>query len=183
MDTNPELPAWATEEIVIEEYNPVWPLMASVLIRGLKSLYDFKDAKFEHIGSTVVPDLVAKPIIDLMLAVVNFDNMAAITVALQPEDWHLIPPELTKKDKQRTFVKVVKDKRSAHLHLFLKSSDESKRHIDFRNLLRENSNLADDYAKLKTELAETFKNDREGYTNAKAEFIMTALKISIDRTT
>jgi GrpB-like predicted nucleotidyltransferase (UPF0157 family) len=156
-----ELPAWATEEIIIEEYNPVWPLMALVLIRGLKSLYDFKDGKFEHIGSTAVPDLAAKPVIDLMLGLDNFDNIDAITEALQQEDWHLIPPELTGKINQRTFVKVVKDKRSAHLHLFLNDTDEPKRHLDFRNLLRENSKLADDYAKLKIELAETFKNDRE----------------------
>ncbi len=168
-------PEWATEEIVIEEYNTVWPLLAAILIRELKTLYKFDNESFEHIGSTAVPNLAAKPVIDIMLAVDNFDAIDAITLALEPENWNLIPPDLTDKNYQRTFVKVVKEKRFAHFHLILNHEDEVTRHIAFRDLLRQNQSLANDYALLKKELAQTFKNDREGYTNAKAEFIKTAL--------
>jgi len=105
------------------------------------------------------------------LAVDNFDNIEAITSALEPESWHLIPPELTDKDYQRTFVKVVKEKRFAHFHLMLTQGDEVARHLSFRDRLRQNPSLVNEYAQLKTELAEKFKNDREGYTEAKTEFI------------
>jgi GrpB-like predicted nucleotidyltransferase (UPF0157 family) len=174
-------PEWATEEIVIEEYNTVWPLLAAILIRELKTLYKFDNESFEHIGSTAVPNLAAKPVIDIMLAVDNFDDIDAIALALESENWNLIPPDLIDKDYQldkdyqRTFVKVVKEKRFAHFHLILNHEDEVKRHIAFRDLLRQNESLANDYAKLKKELAEKFKSDREGYTDVKAEFIKTAL--------
>jgi GrpB-like predicted nucleotidyltransferase (UPF0157 family) len=172
MKSNQETwPEWATEEIVIEDYNTVWPLLASILIRELKTLYKFSNESFEHIGSTAVPNLAAKPVIDLMLAVDNFNDIDAVTLALEPENWNLIPPDLTGKDNQRTFVKVVKEKRFAHFHLILNHEDEVTRHIAFRDILRQNQTLANDYAQLKKELAEKFKNDREGYTDAKTEFI------------
>ncbi|HEY4323527.1 MAG TPA: GrpB family protein [Mucilaginibacter sp.] len=172
MNSNQETwPQWATEEIVIEEYNPVWPLLASILIRELKTLYRFENESFEHIGSTAVPDLAAKPIIDIMIAVDNYDDIDAIKFALESENWNLIPPDLMGKDYQRTFVKVVNDKRFGHFHLILNKDGEAKRHIAFRDALRQNPSLANEYAKLKVELAEKFKNDREAYTDAKTEFI------------
>ena len=171
MNSTPDvLPAWATEEIVIEEYNPVWPLMASILIRELKTLHTFEDARFEHIGSTAVPDLAGKPVIDILLPVNDFDDLDTIVVALQPENWNLIPPELAVKDDHRTFVKVVKEKRAAHFHLII-NDEEVKRHIAFRDALRQNPALANEYAKLKIELAEIYKNNRDGYTGAKTDFV------------
>jgi len=177
MNSTPDvLPAWATEEIVIEEYNPVWPLMASILIRELKTLHTFEDARFEHIGSTAVPDLAGKPVIDILLPVNDFDDLDTIVVALQPENWNLIPPELAVKDDHRTFVKVVKEKRAAHFHL-INNERDIKRHIAFRDALRQNPELANEYAKLKTELAETYKNDREGYTGAKTDFVNRVVEV------
>jgi GrpB-like predicted nucleotidyltransferase (UPF0157 family) len=172
MKSNQETwPQWATEAIVIEEYNPVWPLLASILIRELKTLYKFENESFEHIGSTAVPNLAAKAVIDIQLAVDNFDDIDAIKLALEAENWSLIPHDLTGKDYERTFVKVVKDKRFAHFHLVLNTNSEVKQRIDFREALKQNPSLAKDYAKLKTELAEKFKNDREAYTQAKTDFI------------
>jgi GrpB-like predicted nucleotidyltransferase (UPF0157 family) len=169
-------PVWATEQVIIENYNPKWPVIAAELVAELKSLYNFGDAIFEHIGSTAVPNLPAKPIVDLMASIDNFNDIDAISAALETMNWHLIPPGLDKKDYRRTFVKVIANKRYAHFHLVLTPSNELKRHRLFRDLLRQQPALALDYAQLKKELAHQYANDREQYTDAKSEFITSVLE-------
>lgn len=169
-------PAWATEAIIIEPYNPKWPLDAFTLIAELKYLYNFGDVIFEHVGSTAVPGLPSKPVIDLIAPVVNFDDLNAITTSLTEKDWHLIPPDLDKRDYRRTFIKVLNNKRFAHLHLVLDGSDELHHHIKFRDILRQDTMLANEYARLKMGLAKEYKDDREKYTEAKAGFIKAALQ-------
>lgn len=168
-------PVWATEEIVIVDYNPAWPSIAAELEVELKSLYDFNSSQFVHIGSTAVPNLPAKPVIDLMVAIPDFSTINAIETALQTKNWHLIPPDLDNREYRRTFVKVVNNKRFAHLHLILNNSDELVKHIAFRDILRHHPATADEYAQLKKELAEIYKNDRDAYTNAKTAFIIAVL--------
>src|ERR1700749_2340495 len=145
-------PAWATEEIVIVDYNPAWPLIAAGLEAELKSLYDFNSSQFEHIGSTAVPNLPAKPVIDLLAAVNNFDDIDSIERALKANNWHLIPPDLDQRDYRRTFVKVVNDKRFAHFHLILADTNELTQHISFRDILRQQPEVMRDYALLKKKL-------------------------------
>ena len=168
-------PKWATEEIVIKSYNPEWPLIAVKLINELRELYDFGEVDFEHIGSTAVPGLSAKPVIDLIAPVENFDHIDIITKALAGNDWNLIPPELDNKTYRRTFVKVVNDKRYAHFHMVLSGSNELNRHVAFRDILRQHPNIAQAYSKLKFELAREYKSDREKYTDAKSDFITSVL--------
>lgn len=169
-------PAWATEAIIIEPYNPKWPADATKLIKELKDLYDFGNTAFEHIGSTAVPGLFAKPIIDLIGPVNNFDNLNAIVECLKVNDWHLIPPDLDLREYRRTLVKVIDNKRFAHLHLVLNGSNELKQHIRFRNILRQYPLLANEYAQLKVDLAKRYKDEREKYTEAKTDFIKAALQ-------
>ena len=168
-------PKWATEEIIIENYNPEWPLIAVELINELRDLYDFGEVDFKHIGSTAVPGLSAKPVIDLIAPVENFDHIDIITKALAGNDWNLIPPELDNKTYRRPFVKVVNDKRYAHFHLVLNSSDELIRHVTFRDVLKQQPDIAQAYSKLKLDLANKYKDDRERYTDAKSDFIKAVL--------
>jgi GrpB-like predicted nucleotidyltransferase (UPF0157 family) len=169
-------PVWATEAIIIEPYNPKWPSDAAELIKELKGLHGFDDTVFEHIGSTAVPGLCAKPIIDLISPINNFDDLDTIVECLKVNDWHLIPPDLDQREYRRTFVKVVDNKRFAHLHLLLNGSNELKHHIEFRNILRQYRLLADDYAQLKIDLAKKYKGEREKYTEAKSDFIKATLQ-------
>ena len=168
-------PKWATEEIVIKSYNPEWPIIAVKLINELRELYDFGEVAFEHIGSTAVPGLSAKPIIDLIAPVENFDYTDTITKALITGNWNLIPPELDNKIYRRTFVKVVNDKRYAHFHLVLSGSNELNRHVAFRDILRQHPEIVQAYSKLKLDLANKYKDDRERYTDAKSGFITSVL--------
>jgi GrpB-like predicted nucleotidyltransferase (UPF0157 family) len=163
------------EEILIEEYNTVWPLLSAILIRELKGLYKFDNDSFEHIGSTSVPDLPGKPIIDIMLPVDNFDDIGAIMLSLEPENWNLISPELTGTYYQRMFVKTINDKRCAHFYLILNDHPEVLRRITFRDILRQYPLFANEYAQLKEGLAQMYHDDRDGYESAKTDFVNTVL--------
>jgi len=173
-------PKWATEAICIENYKYEWAVAAERLIIELTELYPFEPTYFEHIGSTSVPGLSAKPIIDIIYPIENFLLIENIEFALKQNDWHLIPPELDNKgDYRRTFVKVVNDRRFAHFHLIISGSGDYELKKRFRDILRSNPLLVKQYSELKYHLVEKYTNDRESYTEAKSNFIISILKEEI----
>ena len=178
MNIDPTIwPKWATEPIYVENYSVDWPITAERLIIELNELYPFDPKHFEHIGSTAVPGLSAKPIIDIIYPIENFSTIESIVSALKRNEWHLIPPELdNSRDYRRTFVKVVNDSRFAHLHLILPESGDYELKKRFRDILRTHPLLIKKYSELKYYLAEKYKNDRELYTEAKSNFITSVLK-------
>jgi GrpB-like predicted nucleotidyltransferase (UPF0157 family) len=128
-------------------------------------------AGVEHVGSTAVPGLAAKPILDLQAAVEDVSGAGRIAAALTPDGWHLVPPELDGRQGRLLFVKVVAGRRAAHLHLTT-AEDPSRQHRrTFRDALRADPALAQTYADLKRFLAGQHADDREAYTAAKSDFI------------
>ena len=174
-EENPDhltIPIWAYEAIEIEDANMQWEaygLRETRELSDILSKFDIKGA--EHIGSTAVPGLPAKPIIDVMIRIESFDMMNAIVDTLTAYGWHYVPPELDGKPWRRFFVKVKDDKRVAHLHLMKGTAKRWEERIEFRDKLRESPLLAKEYGLLKKQLATEFREDREKYTEAKAEFI------------
>ena len=166
------IPVWAFEAIEIKKPDPSWKEKG---IREGEEVYNSLSAfgvkQVEHIGSTAIPNLPAKPIIDLMASIPSFELIDEIVENLTLHDWHYIPPVLDKQPWRRFFVKVKNDKRVAHLHLMQEGEKRWEKQIKFRNKLRTNSDLAEEYATIKSQLAHEFNNDREGYTVAKTEFI------------
>jgi len=174
-------PKWATESISIEDYNYDWPRIAEDVIVELSELYQFDAKHFEHIGSTAVPGLSAKPIIDIMYPIENFLAIESMASALTGKGWQLVPPELDdKRHHRRTFVKVVNDRRFAHLHVILYESGDYELKRKFRDILRTHPLLMKEYSELKYHLAEKYKNDRESYTEAKSDFITCVLETNIE---
>jgi GrpB-like predicted nucleotidyltransferase (UPF0157 family) len=133
----------------------------------------------EHIGSTAVPGLAAKPIVDLMASVRDLDAVAnRASERLAVDGWCYVPPELDRRPWRRFFVKPDSSgrRRVAHLHLIATGHPRWEEQIAFRDTLRRDAGLARRYEALKRKLAEQYRHDREAYTNAKAEFIRTALE-------
>ena len=159
-------PSWATEQIVIAPYDREWP-------RGARLL------AIEHIGSTAVPQLAAKPIIDLNGMLDSFADIdAAIPILTELGlNWHYVPTDIDQPPWQRFFVKVVDGHRSCHLHLLPKDSNHWDEHLIFRDALRGDPIRRESYATLKTKLAIEFHSDREGYTEAKAHFVKATIGI------
>jgi GrpB-like predicted nucleotidyltransferase (UPF0157 family) len=157
--------------VVIVEYDPRWPaLYEAERDRILATVGDFVIA-IEHIGSTAVPGLGAKPIIDIMPAVRSLadaekcvEPLAGIGYEYVPEYNELIP-------ERRYFHKGPDDARTVHLHMVEQTSEFWQRHVLFRDWLRTHPEDAQEYYRLKKELAARFGRDREGFTDAKGPFI------------
>jgi GrpB-like predicted nucleotidyltransferase (UPF0157 family) len=169
-------PSWAVERIAIVDPDPNWPMQAAELRGQLGGLLArWLTTEIEHVGSTSVPGLAAKPIIDLMAGVSDLDAAPEIATVLAGHGWQYVPPELDERDYRRFFVQVVDGHRHAHLHLMRPDTDAWYRHLVFRERLRADRALRDGYAELKRRLATAHAGDREAYTEAKSDFINRAL--------
>jgi len=130
--------------------------------------------EIQHIGSTAIPRILAKPIIDIAVAVKNFEE-ASICIDL------LVKLEYEYKGefgipRRHFFVKG--DPRLFHLHMLEITSKEWKNHISFRDFLREHPDKAKLYSELKLQLVQKYKSDREAYSDNKAPFIEEILRLA-----
>lgn len=126
----------------------------------------------EHVGSTSVPRLIAKPVIDIMFGVTSLKESRAAIPALENEGYRYAP---YKTDVMHWFCKPSEHFRTHHLHLIPFESPLWIERVRFRDLLRTHSDVATEYALLKQQLAARYHEDREAYTDAKWPFISNAL--------
>jgi GrpB-like predicted nucleotidyltransferase (UPF0157 family) len=130
----------------------------------------------EHIGSTSVPGLAAKPVVDLAASVTDLDA-AAEDAPLAAAGWCYVPPELDQRPWRRFFVKPdpTGQRREAHLHLIQASHQRWTDQIRFRDALRRDPTRVRQYADLKHQLSRDSGHDREAYTAGKAAFVARVL--------
>lgn len=165
-------PAWATETIHVAEPDPQWRARGQALRLALFDLLcPWLAGDVQHVGSTSVPGLPAKPIIDLMAGVRALNDADAAAKVLAPSGWSYVPPELDQRPWHRLFVLVENDRRAAHLHLVEAGHPRLRDVLVFRDRLRSQPGLAAEYARLKRRLARQYGHDREAYTAAKAAFV------------
>jgi GrpB-like predicted nucleotidyltransferase (UPF0157 family) len=161
------------EPIRLVPYDQAWPgrfdQEAAVLTAAIGS---WATGGVHHVGSTAVPGLDAKPIIDILVGV---DDLAASRAAFDPlaELGYLYAPY--RAEEMHWFCKPHPSRRTHHLHLVPTDSKRFRDELAFRDRLRSHRALADEYAALKHDLAERFADDREAYTEAKGEFIRRVL--------
>jgi GrpB-like predicted nucleotidyltransferase (UPF0157 family) len=169
-------PAWASEPVVIVDYDKRWMVRAAEERRrllGLLGAWLVDDV--HHMGSTAVPGLPGKPIIDLMAGVETLDDAPELARVLTPQHWHLVPPELDARPWRRFLIKVAAGRRVAHLHLLESGTPRWAEQLRFRDRLRARRALAAEYAALKRRLAHELAHDREAYAEGKAAFVRRVL--------
>lgn len=156
------------ESVRVVPYSPEWPRLFEQERRLLESAFGGRALSFEHVGSTSVPGLAAKPIIDVMAAVRDLGDvgpcvgpLAAAGYTYKGENGLPGRHYFTKGAPLRTY----------HLHVVTPDSAHWREHLLFRDYLRAHPEAAGEYARLKTELARRFARDRGAYTEAKAPFI------------
>jgi len=165
-------PVWATQPVEIEEWSPSWAQVAEELIGDLaRRLEPWAAGPVEHVGSTAVRGLSAKPIVDLLAPVRSLSEAKAADDVLAVAGWHLVPPEVDQRPWRRMFVLPEHDRRVAHLHLVESGHERVRDTLTFRDHLREQPEAASAYARLKSAAAEQHRDDREAYTSAKTEFV------------
>ena len=160
--------------VEIVSYDSTWPdRFRTEALLLFEVLAPWLAGNIEHIGSTAVPGLPAKPVIDIMAPVSSLENSLPAIEAVAHLDYVYYPyrPSL-----MHWLCKPSPEIRTHHLHLVPATSELWRERLAFRDALRGDAGLARDYAELKTALAERHKHDRESYTDAKAVFILQALR-------
>jgi GrpB-like predicted nucleotidyltransferase (UPF0157 family) len=172
-------PPWAVEGVHLSAYDPGWPGHAARYAEELRLVLDrWLLGPIEHVGSTSIPGLVAKPVIDLMAQVTDMDAVVGQAGArLGGINWRHVPPHLDGRPFRRFFAKVSPDgqHRLAHLHLMSAGAARWDQQLRFRDALRASPALREQYAAVKSRLASTYPDDRERYTAEKAEFVTRVL--------
>jgi GrpB-like predicted nucleotidyltransferase (UPF0157 family) len=161
------------EPVRVVAYDPKWPARFErerVLLR--EATGPWIGGGIHHVGSTAVPGLDAKPIIDILVGV---GKLAAARACFGPlaELEYLYAPY--RPEEMHWFCKPHPSRRTHHLHLVPTGSSRFGEELAFRDRLRANPKVAGEYAALKRRLADRFSRDREAYTNAKADFIYRVL--------
>ena len=157
----------------VVDYDPAWPGMfgaeRDLLERVLRP---WIVGGIEHVGSTAVPGLSAKPVIDIMVGVASLPASEPAKPVLRDHDYQYAE---YKTDVMHWFCKPSFELRTHHLHLVPHESPLWNERLAFRDLLRGDAVLAAEYDALKRELARRHRFDREAYTEAKWPFIAGAL--------
>lgn len=158
--------------MLVCEYDPAWPdRFASLAARVQAALRDLV-LRVEHVGSTAVAGLAAKPVIDLDVVVARADVAEAIRRLADIGYVHEGDGGIAGRESFRW----PPGEARHHLYLLSASADELLRHLAFRDVLRADVGLRDRYAALKRSLATQFPNDRAAYTEGKSAFITETLK-------
>lgn len=132
---------------------------------------------FEHVGSTAVPGVPAKPVVD-MLAVVDDGDVEETVATLTANGYERRPNDDV---PDRVFLaKGPPEERTHYLSLTGRDSDCYREQVAFRDYLRENPPVADEYAALKRALADEYHDDRAAYTAGKREFVEDVLRNALD---
>lgn len=159
-----------SDPVIIADYSPAWPARYEVEKSQILRAIGPWVAAIEHIGSTSVPGLSAKPIIDIMVAIRILDDAAHCIEPLHALGYQYHPEFEDSLPERRYFNRGPRDDHY-HLHMVELTSGFWERHLLFRDYLRTHRETAQDYERLKQALAAQYREDRSGYTDAKTEFI------------
>lgn len=167
--------AWADERVRLVPYDPRWPERFKGERDALEEAIEpWVVRGIHHIGSTAVPGLQAKPVIDILVGIESLESGRACFGPLAELEYLYAP---YRPAEMHWFCKPHPSRRTHHLHLVPVGSARYEEELAFRDHLRVMPEAAREYAALKRELAARFANDREAYTDAKEAFIRSVLNI------
>lgn len=158
--------------VEIADYDPRWPETFTELRDQITGELGPLTQAIEHVGSTAVPGLAAKPIIDIDIVIGSPADLPAITARLRPLGYH---PEGDHGVPGLEAFSTPPGTPPHHLYVCVTGSAPLKRRLALRDLLRARPDLIRAYATLKRSLADQYRDDRAAYTNGKTAFIEQAL--------
>ncbi|MEZ5296546.1 MAG: GrpB family protein [Ilumatobacteraceae bacterium] len=149
---------------MIADYDPVWPERFESHRRRIDETLGPTAQRIEHVGSTSVPGLAAKPIIDIQVSVTDPEHEASYVQALERAGYHLRVREVGHRMLRTT-------ERDVHVHVCASGSDWERRHLVFRDWLRHNAPDRRLYESTKRRLAERRWPTTDHYADAKTPVI------------
>lgn len=156
-------------------YDPAWPQLFAAEAARLERALAGMIIRFEHTGSTSIPGLAAKPVLDILGGVPDDAPMEPYIAALTASGYvHRGEQGIAGREFFRRG-----EPRAYHLHLTSVGSSFWRDHLAFRDYLRANPGVRDEYGKLKLDLALRFPNDRESYIDHKGPFVRHVLDLAL----
>ena len=164
------------DPVVIVDYDPRWPEAFTQEMTLLQAVIGpFATGGIHHVGSTAVPGLAAKPVIDILVGVDSLDASVECINLVVP--LHYVYAAY-RADEMHWFCKPGPSERTHHLHLVPTDSQRFVHEIVFRDYLRAHEDRAVEYGSLKRRLALEFAYDREAYTQGKTDFVHETLALA-----
>ena len=162
--------------IIIAPYDPQWPILFEQEKHLLIEALNKWPLIIEHIGSTAVPGLAAKPIIDIMIGIESLEMANPEFIAALAHLGYEYVPEYEKEIPDRRYFRKNSQEgvRTHQIHVAQQASEFWHRHLTFRDYLRTHPEAAQEYAELKQHLA-TMYTDTQEYAQAKSDFIQKTL--------
>lgn len=158
-----------TKSVVVEKSNPKWKVEFEKIVASLGKDIIYNSIKIEHVGSTSVEGLSAKPIIDLDI-VIEKDKFAIIKELLNKKGYEY-EGDLGIEGREAFSYSGKEELMTHHLYVCPQGSKELFKHITFRNFLKNNHALAAEYSKVKEQAAVLYPDDIDKYMEFKSEII------------
>ncbi|MGW4426586.1 GrpB family protein [Streptosporangium sp. NPDC004631] len=167
--TEPDASHEIDEQVHIEPYDSAWPIRFDAEAGAIAAVIgSWITGGIHHVGSTAVPHLAAKPVIDIMVGVADLESSRpCIDMLTALNYWY----EPYRAEVMHWFCKPRPSRRTHHLHLVPAGSPRFIDVLAFRDYMRAHRDAAVEYERLKRKLAIRYVNDREAYTEGKAEMV------------
>lgn len=159
--------------IEVVAYDPAWPGLFAELGRQLRGALGDVALRIDHIGSTSVPGLAAKPIVDVQVSVASFEPLEAFKQPLERLGYVY---RAGNTERTKRYFREPPGRRRTHVHVRRAGSFSEQWALLFRDYLRAHPGVAAEYGAVKRELAVRFRDDRHGYTDAKVPFMWQVIR-------
>src|ERR687888_1129050 len=158
----------ARDPIRTVPYDPAWPATFARQAAELRDALGTVALRIDHIGSTAIPQLAAKPVIDVQISVTDFEPLDAYRGPLEHLGYVF---RADNPDRTKRYFREPPGQRRTHIHVRRAGSFSEQVALLFRDFMRVRADVAAEYAALKITLAERYSGDRTAYTDAKGPFI------------
>ncbi len=166
---------WQLFPIFLTEHNEKWNLWFNEEKQNILNFTPF-NVKIHHIGSTAISKIWAKPIVDILVETESRKEMQELAHIMESEGYILMnESNIPRISLNKGYTADGFAERVFHIHLRINGDNDE---LYFRDYLNKNPNIAKKYEKLKLDLWKQYKHDRDGYTNAKTDFVKKYTKIA-----
>jgi GrpB-like predicted nucleotidyltransferase (UPF0157 family) len=162
--------------VIIVPYDPSWPQQFEEEKTRLLAEIGAYVLSIEHIGSTAVPGLAAKPVIDILVGVRSLQEAPFFIPLLEARGYEYVSAYEVEMPFRHYLQLLVNGEHIHHLHMVEPDSRFYRVQLACRDYLRAHPESRDAYARLKYDLAKKYRNDRDAYTDAKSDFILGVLE-------
>lgn len=156
--------------VVLVAHDPEWARKFETEAKTVLAAFGPTAVEIHHIGSTAIPGIFAKPIIDMLVEATTIEAVDESSASVEALGYEAkgefgIPGRRYFRKNNASGI------REYQIHAFAVSSGEITRHLAFRDYLRSHPSVAQEYSRLKRELSSRYRSNTRAYTDAKAPFI------------